>query len=206
MPKYKAGIIMLLLLLVGLPALLCAQNDEPPIENEWDDYKYEIFARGDQTFLISLGVIFPVLGFNYDGIMPQGISPPIGGTGSLSFNYYLNSKLYIGGEVAGMFLPTIGGNTLYMIPLGFKIGTQFILGRFEFPIAAVLGITWHTYLDMGYFGFYAKASVSALYRATSDWAFGITSSWYFFPEWTGKAKEDFYGNFLDLNLTARYQY
>jgi len=205
--RVKAGIYLLFLLLLGFPALLCAQNnDDPQVETDWDDYKYELFARGDQTFIISLGLVFPLFAFNNEGTIPQGIDPPVGGTGSLGFNYYLNSKLYIGGEIAGMFLSTIGGSTLYMIPLGFKIGTQLVLGRFEFPVSAVLGVTWHTYLDLGYFGFYAKASVCALFRATKDWAFGITSSYYFFPEWTGNPKEDAYGNFLDLNLTARYQY
>jgi len=198
-----------IVMLIMLNSVTYAQNriDDPPQNDEiWDDYKYEIYTRGDQTFMLSFGVVFPIVFFNYEGVVNHHISPPVGGTGALIFNYYLNSNLFLGGEISGMFLPTIGGSTLYIIPIGFRIGTQFIAGRFEFPIAAVIGINFHTYLDLGYFGAYFKANAAAFFRITNDWAFGLSTGWYFFPEWTKDPSQHVYGNILELNLTAKYQY
>jgi len=201
----RAGFYILLILLLGLPVMLCAQDDDSQ-DDLWDDFAYDAFVKGDRTFTISLGIVFPTVFVNQGEIKYHQIDPPVGGTGSLGINYFFNPRFFIGGEVAGMFLPTLGGNILYVIPLGFRVGTQFILGRFEFPINAVIGMVWRTYMDLGHYGFYLKASASALFRATNDWAFGLTSSWYYFPEWTSKKSEDVFGNIVDLTLIARYQF
>jgi hypothetical protein len=202
MQKAKAVILILLL---GLPVLLTAQ-DGPDIEVDWDDYRYDLYSQGDQVLMISVGVIFPTLFINNGNLINHKIEPPVGGVGSLAFHYFLRSRLFIGGEVGGFFCSTLAGNTLYIIPLGFRVGTLFLAGRFEFPLIGTIGVSWHNYLDFGYFGLYFKAGGSVFFRATNHWAFGLTSSWYLFPEWTDNAKFDVYGNFLDLTLSARYHF
>jgi hypothetical protein len=202
----KAGVILLILLL-GLPVLLVAQeNTDPSVETDWDDYIYDLYARGDQTFLISVGLITPTLFINNGKAVHHNIHPPMGGTGTIAFNYYFHARFFLGAELSGMFFPTMGGNVLFIIPLGLRAGTQFIVGRFEFPIAAAVGMSWHTYLDLSHYGLYLKAGGSALYRASAHWAFGVTSNWYWFPEWTGNSRENVFGNFLDFTLSARYQF
>ncbi|MCL2214195.1 MAG: hypothetical protein FWC06_03185 [Treponema sp.] len=200
----KAG-ILILILSISLPFLLAAQDgDDPSGEVDWDNIPYELFSRGDRTLIISLGVVLPTVFFNDGKIIEHQIDPPVGGTGSFVLNYFLIPKFTIGGEVGGMFLPTLAGNTLYMIYLGVKAGTQFVAGRFEFPLGLSAGMAWHTYLNTGYFGLYLRASGSAFYRATSNWAFGLTASWFFFPEWTNTTSKNVYGNFVDLTVSARY--
>jgi len=198
----KAGILILILLL-GLPFLLTAQDED---EIDWDSIPYELFSRGDRTLVISLGVTLPMIFFNDGKVIDHQIDPPVGGTGSFVLNYFLMPKFTIGGELGGMFLPTLADNTLYMIYLGFKAGTQFVAGRFEFPLALSAGMAWQTYLDLGYFGLYFKASASAFFRATASWGFGATASWYLFPEWTGNSNRNVYGNFADFTLSARYHF
>ena len=200
----KAGIIIIFTLLMGLPALLSAQEDDP-YDDFWDNYVYELFAPGDQVFMVSLGIATPTVFYGSSGRINHQISSA-GGTGTLVFNYYLSSKMFVGAEVSGMFLPTIGGSTLYTIPLGARVGTHFITGRFEFPVAVAAGVVWHTYLDFGNFSFFAKASASALYRVSGNWAFGVTASWYFFPQFTSFSQQNVFGNVMDINLTARYQF
>ena len=199
----KAG-VLILILIMGFPILLAAQ-DEPDVEPEWEEYSYDFYARGDQVFIVSLGVAFPTV-FVIDGNINNSGWKVVGGAGTLIFNYYLSPKFYLGAELSGMFVPTIGGNTAFIIPLGIRAGTQFTAGRFEFPLAGIFGVSLHTFLGEGYFGIFLKASASALFKATTQWAFGITTSWYFMPEWTGDSKTNVYGNFLDLMLTARYHF
>ena len=226
----KTGI--LIILLMWIPILLSAQ-DEPSEEIDWENYKYDVYAPGDQSLTISLGVVFPVLFVNNGNIIekktvekPDGGTVSylagyfvVGGTGSFAYNYYLTPHLYVGGEVGGMFVPTIAEHTLFTIYLGGRVGTQFIAWRFEFPISASLGMTWHTYLDNGHYSMYLKGSVGAFFRATPSWAFGLTTNWFFFPEWTYEntgtpdnvknvrtPHKDVYGNFIDLTISARYQF
>jgi len=202
----KAGVI-LLILLMGLPILLSAQDyNDPSVETDWDDYKYELYAAGDQTFIVTLGVAFPAAFLNQGDTISHQISPPIGGSGSLIYNYYFSSRFFAGIEVSGIFLPTLGGNTLFLIPVGIRVGTQFITGRFEFPIAATVGVSWHRYLNFGHVGIYMKASASAFYRVTSSWAYGVTASWYVLPQWTGNKRENVIGNVATFTLSARYHF
>jgi hypothetical protein len=198
----KAGVI-LLLLLTFLPFLLAAQEDDDP---EWDYYYDEVYSRGDQTFIISLGTIFPTFFMNNGQKIAHKFSPPIGGTGSLSYHYYFNPNIFIGAEVGGMFVPTLGGNTLFLIPVGIKGGYQFNYRKFEFPLSVTLGVSWHRYLSMGYFGLYVKGGGAAFYRVSNAWSFGINANWFWLPEWTGKKRENVHGNMIDLTLCARYHF
>jgi hypothetical protein len=198
----KAG-VLLLLLLTCLPFLLAAQEDEEP---EWDYYYDDIHSRGDQTFIISLGTIFPTIFMNNGQKIEHKFSPPVGGIGFLSYQYYFKTNIFVGGEVSFMFAPTLGGNTLFIIPLGVKGGYQFNYRKFEFPISLSVGVSWHRYLSMLYFGPYLKAGGAAFYRFSNSWSFGINSNWLFFPEWTGKKSENVYGNMLELTLCARYHF
>ena len=208
--RTKASLILLLLC---LPVMLFAQEDsDPEIEPDWDIYDMNMYSLGDKTFNISLGVVFP-LAFTSNGeAIEHNFTPPVGGTGSLSYNFFLDSHFFVGGEVSGIFLPTLAENTAYIIPLGVKAGYQLYLWRFEFPLSITLGVSWHRYLDSTNFSFYMKGGGSIYYRFNSEWSFGLNVNWCFLPEWTkdenGKwtPEKDIYGNILELSLSARYHF
>ena len=214
MHKSRVNIIFVifLFLLMGFPNLLAAQNnDDPSVETDWDDYFYDLYVKGDQTFIISLGTVFPVLFIKWyndpgERIIDMNFTPPVGGTGSLTYNYYFGPKFFIGGEVAGMFIHTLGENSLFIVPLGLRVGTQYIYRRFEFPLSLSVGMTWHTYLIYGYYGLYVKAGGSAYFRATNDWSFGLTTNLGWFPEWTDDKKNNVDGSFVDILFSARYHF
>jgi hypothetical protein len=203
---YKAAAFFLTLLLC-FPILVFAQNvNEPDIEFEWDDFPVELYVRGDQTFLISLGVVLPTIFLNNGTPLDHQITPPVGGMGSLAYNYYLNSMFFLGGEVGISFLPTLAGNTVFLIPLGLRGGTQFIFGRFEFPITLAFGMSWHNYLNFVYYGMYAKLGGAAYFRVTNDWSFGISANWGWFPQWTSNPSQNVDANIMDISLSARYHF
>jgi len=193
------------ILFLGMTVLLTAQ-ETPDIEVDWDDYSMDLYTRGDQTFTISLGVVFPTLFFFKDENMNHQITPPVGGTGSLAYYYYFNSFFFTGFEVGIMVLPTLANNALYIIPLGARAGTQFIKGRFEFPVYMSFGMAWQNYLNLGYYGIYARAGGGAFFRPIADWSFGLSTSWSWFPQWTNEPSKNVAGNFVDLTLSARYHF
>ena len=202
----KAG-VFLLLLLMGLPILLAAQEDDDPSGgSEWDYYYDYLFTRGDQTFIISLGTVFPTVFFNDGNRIDHNLTPPVGGTGSLAYNYYITQKIFIGAEIGGMFIHTLGSNTLFTIPLGLRGGYQFNIWRFEFPLTGVVGMVWHRYLNEGYYGLYLKAGGAAFFRAHYNWSFGLSTNWFWFPQWTDDPSQNVYGNMIDLTLSARYHF
>jgi len=196
-----------LILFLGLFVPLFAQEDsDPAIEPDWDNYTNELYAKGDQTFSFSLGVGFPIAFINKGEVIDHKITPPIGGTGALSYIYYLNSRLFTGGELSLLFLPTVAENTVFITSLGARVGTQFILGKFEFPISLALGATLQTYLDFGYFGFYMKGGGCVYFRATHEWSFGLASNFCWYPQWTNEPAKNIDGLFVDLSIIARYHF
>ena len=203
------AILAIILILTGFPVMLAAQEsgDDPAVEPDWDVYSTDLYVAGDQTFIISLGTVFPALFYNNKGdSQNMQFTPPVGGTGTLIYNYYLHSKFFLGGEISGLFINTIVGKTLFIVPLGVRAGTQFLLGRFEFPVTLSLGMTWHTYINKAYYGFFAKAGAAAYFRATSEWSFGITAEWSWYPEWTDKASHNVDGHFVNTMISARYHF
>jgi len=201
---HKAGAFFLMLLL-SFP-LLYAQENEPPSGGDWDFYAPDSYTRGDQTFVISFGAIFPTVFFNNGEVLNNNFSPPVGGAGSLSYNYFFTPKIFLGGELGGLFMPTLGNNKLYAILLGAKTGYQFYFWRLEFPLNITFGMTWHSYLNLKYYGFYMKGGGAVYYRFNSEWSFGISANWNWFPQWTSEPKKNVDGNMVDLLLSARYHF
>ncbi|MDR0444092.1 MAG: hypothetical protein LBH44_11880 [Treponema sp.] len=201
----KAGAFLLFLLLVT--SILLYAQEEAPDEDPWYDddfdiYSPDLYLPGDQAFIISLGTVFPAF-------FVDKFDPPVGGTGSLSYSYFFNAHFNVGGEVGGLFIPTLGRNTLFIIPLGIKAGYQFIFKRIEFPLNITLGMSWHRYLNLAYYGLYMKGGGGAYFRYNADWSFGFTSNLCWFPEWTDDNKDvykDVHGIMVDFMLSVRYHF
>jgi hypothetical protein len=200
-------------------SIIFAQDYSEDDDDYWDDdpwadqddgefsvYQTDLPSIGDQTFNISLGTVFPAVFINNGSTIDHNFSPPVGGTGSLSYNFFLGPHLNIGAEIGGLFISTIGLNTAFFIPLGANIAYQFVFKRFEFPVGLGLGMIWHRYLDLAYYGFYMKATGSAYFRFNEDWSFGLTTGWSWYPEWTDESSKDVHGNFVNLMLSARYHF
>ena len=178
--------------------------ESPPIDSEWIDYETSVYSRGDKTFNITLGLIIPTYfaGKEIDG---GQIGLSLGGTGSLSFNYFLSSHFFLGAELSGMFSSTRGSNMLFMVPFGLRLGYQFVYRRFEFPLTLMIGAAPQKKLEEGYFGLVLKPGASAFWRFNPDWSFGLNTIWWFAPQWP-KNGYNAYGNFLEVTLTARYHF
>jgi hypothetical protein len=183
-------------------------DEESPIEPDWDIYAPDLYSRGDQVFVISLGVIFPTVFFGKSGVITHNVNV-VGGAGSLGYNYFFGSHVFAGVEVGGMFAGTVAAQMnqmLYIIPVVFRGGYQFIFRRFEFPLSFAVGFASQRYLEEGHFGLILKPEASAYFRFSPDWSFGLNGAWWWVPQWTDDSSKKIYGNFFELTLSARYHF
>jgi hypothetical protein len=209
MEKTRAGVLLLMFCLAFslMPAAAQEGGDEEqePIPSDWSNFMPNLYARGDQTFNISLGLTFPVLFIGASGEkLPNNIS--LGGTLSLSYNYFITSGFFVGGELGLMFAGTVGSNMLFIVPFGVRAGYQVVLSRFEFPVSLTIGGAPETYLETNYFGLWMKPEVSVFFRFSPDWSFGINGAWWWLPQWTAEPSKDANGHFVELTLSARYHF
>jgi hypothetical protein len=216
----KIGLFLLLLGLCwfsGQGTSLYAQEDDEdenegyPLDTDWDGYISDLYSIGDQTFTISLGVSFPVVSLNNGKKIESHINPPVGGSGYLAYTYFLGAHVFLGLEIGVQFYYTLGENTVFIIPIGLRSGWQFLIGRFEIPLHATVGVAPQRYLDNSYVGLFLKAGVSVYFRFSPSWSFGIANEWSWCPQWPkedGKRvpHKDIDAFFTSVTLAARYHF
>jgi hypothetical protein len=202
--------------LVICPAFLTAQEEDYPEDDypeeeapgDWIGFISDLYSRGDQTFNISLGVLIPTVFTDGDGDIlfsgPTNIL--VGGTGSIGYNYFLNSNVFVGAELQGMFAKTMSEHMFFMVPITARIGYQFVVSRFEFPLALGLGIAPTRYQEGGYVGFFMKPAASVFFRFNPDWSFGLNTEWWWSPQWPSDPAKHAYGNFMEITISARYHF
>ncbi|MDR0377253.1 MAG: hypothetical protein LBH70_05615 [Spirochaetaceae bacterium] len=189
-----------------LPAQEDGNEQEIPIESDWTGSLPAAYARGDMMFTMSGGVLFPVLFL--DGstspAKPYDSKIKLGGVGTLGFNFFLTSDIFLGVEINGGFSDSVN-NILVQFPFGLRAGYQFIFRRIEVPLSVVLGMSYQSYLTKSYFGLFLKPEAGMYWRMNQAWSFGLNVGWWWVPQWPDLGPEyNRYGNFLDLTLSARY--
>ena len=195
-------ILFLIFLGLNLPAQEEEDPDDAPPDSEWVDIASAPYSSGDRNFVVSLGVLFPIY---FSGIENNRHGLSFGGLGTLTFNYFINSNIFLGAELSGTFSGTRGGNMLYIIPFGIRAGYQFWYRRFEFPVSLMIGAAPQRYLEKGYFGPIFKPGASVFWRYNPDWSFGLNAAWWLVPQWPKNGNNSI-GNFLELTLSARYHF
>jgi len=207
MRKTRAAASAIALLLTLAAAGLHAQEWD-----EWDFGAVPTYARGDQTFNISLGVSLPTVFLDADGNrMNHNFRPAVGGTGSIAYTFFLGANFFVGGELGVSFYHTLAGNTLFIVPVGITGGWQFLLGRFEFPQSLTIGVAPQTYLDFNYLGFFARVRTAAFFRFNPEWSFGLNADWSWLPQTpnehgTRRGDMDVHGNVFGITISARYHF
>ena len=186
------------------------------IDSDWSGSRLSLYTKGDQIFCISAGMLIPLFFTNNGGKVISGYGEgqddmhvKLGGTGSLSYVRFLTSRVFLGGEIQASFAGTLAEKLLFFVPIGVKAGYQFLLGRFEFPLSAMVGMATHMYSVSGdpkYWGLFVRPQASAFFRFSNDWSFGLNVGWWWAPEWTKEAKRNVDGHFLDIMLAARYHF
>jgi hypothetical protein len=189
-------------------------NSDLPIQSNWLGEEYSLYSSGDKIFSITLGILFPLFftDSNYNTI-PNKLSA-VGGTGALSYFYFINPHIFFGGELQGAFSQTIGENFLFLVPMNLRAGYQFLWKRFEFPVSLGIGGITHSYRERNLYGFFMKGEGSAFFRLNADWSFGMNVAFWWTPEWGTQNPDtkvktpeyNAYGHFFELTASARYHF
>lgn len=163
-----------------------------------DDYVYKQNDEGDQFFKLNLGAFFPL---NFGDKLYVGIDASIG------YYRFINSWCAIGGDVSVTDNISIGQKILVTVPVTFGAMFQPTIGKFEFPITLTAGIGVETWQNQTYFpSFAAKGTIGAYYRLAEGWSFGISSSFFWIPQWYADSSKNFDGLFLNADIGARYHF
>jgi hypothetical protein len=104
-----------------------------------------------------------------------------------------------------MFAPTKGENVLFIVPMGARVGYQFVLGHFEIPLAFTIGFAPEKYMEKNYGGLFMKPAASLFWRFNPDWSFGLNAGWWLVPQWPENGR-DVFGHFPEVSLAARYHF
>lgn len=214
MTKQKTGILFFLFIFVSSLVFLGAQEenpgeneegDVPSIESDWSIFDTPSYESGDRMFGIGLGLLFPAV-FTDGNNKTINNKINLGGTGILSFDYFLLPNIAVGGEVNFGFTPTISENMLYLVPFGLRFTYQLVFHPIEIPITLAVGMAPHVYTDENYLGFYLKPSLGVFWRFNADWSFGLQGTWWWLPEWSSNPSKSVNGNFATLTISARHHF
>lgn len=209
-------VLVLLCLFFSVSVFAQEDGEDAPLETDWSGYLPSLYSRGDQIFNMHLGLGFPLFYADSEkGVLSTKMN--LGGMAALSYSYFLNSHWFLGGELSGAFFSTEGKNNYFIVPMGFKAGYQFIFRRLEFPVSLLVGFAPQQRLGGSYFGLFAKPTVSAFFRFNPDWSFGINTSFWWVPQWTGvrdepdvaaphSGKISIHGFFLEASIGVRYHF
>ena len=212
----KKYILIAASLLMLTQGFLSAQEGPPQDVPSVPQFRTNSRSLGDKSFAITAGLYLPLFtvlfhdwpsGEHDAGVYPPKLSP--GGTGALTFSFYLSPNLKLGIQLAGAFSADINRNFLYVVPVTIKGSWEFHPGpRFSIPIHLAAGISMNTWKTDNFrvdmilrpgFGFYFDWSL--------EWSFGIDFTYWFIPQTSlEKPHERSIGNFMDISLTAEYHF
>jgi hypothetical protein len=202
---------VILLMILGLSPLAAQEEweDEPgegevPIEEDWTGFVPSLYSLGDQTFNISLGIAVPSFFVSDGNYLARNMT--LGGTGALSYDFYLGAHLFAGFEVQGMFAGTTGKHMIYMIPINLRIGYQFVIKRFEVPLSLGLGLVPQKFLGFDNLSFFMKPRAAVFFRFNPDWSFGLNTAWWWVPQSSKDPPNTVHGHFFEATLAARYHF
>ena len=197
------------ILLTSLLILACpvfAQNSSDPDYSDSDSLGYQLNVQGDQYLKLGLGPGFPL---NFGNIFENGQSQLVtGGNGVLGYHFFLLDNFAVGVDATFGFNVTVGSHVFNYIPIVAKATYVPTFRKFEFPITLGIGFAWHTYIGKTYWpGLVIEPEIAVLYRISSSWGIGGEVSYLWMPEFDyEEPSKNVYGQFLNVNVTARYYF
>ncbi|HWR11568.1 MAG TPA: hypothetical protein VN445_07095 [Rectinemataceae bacterium] len=199
--KRKIAVIGLLLLLVSLPVFA---QEEPLI----DDYFGGLHKKGSQIISLSTGAGIPLFILPADALATETSPLGVGASFSLGYQYFIANRLTIGGSLCGAFNSTVGGRTLFVAPVSFKLGYWWGKEPMEYTVSADVGASVLRLSGDGTISPFAKLGGGAYTQISEAWSLGGQVYWWLIPELHFGANSDLtrYANFLEISVGAVYHF
>lgn len=195
--KQVAAVLALLALCAGM---VWAQDTTDPFAANR--------KKGSQSIEISAGGFLPlfVLDNNFAMIPTPNMNP--GAAFSVLYRYMLGKNVGIGGSIAGSFVTTIGGRTLFLAPV--CVTTSWIFGTdpMVFDVSAEIGMNIMRLSGNGLISPIAKLGGGVSRYISESWSIGGKLLWWFVPELHlgSYTNLNSYANFLEFSIGARYHF
>jgi len=199
----KRLITTIVLAFAGL-SLAFAQTAGTPAKPE-SNFQYEPIRKGDQFIRMGLGPSISLFNLTPDGIETD-TKMKMGGTGTVGYSRFINTKVALGGEIAFSFNPTLGENLYFYLPLTFKATYAFVFNRIHVPVSLATGFAFQTYNSTSYFGPILKPEAGAYFQYSPDWSFGVSLGWNIIPQWYKDGANNRTGNILESVIGVRYHF
>ena len=187
----------LIIIILTFTTVLCAQDWDDELDED-EVFVYSTNGAGDQFLKINLGAIFPL---NFKGQLKTG------GMASIGYFRFLSETFAVGGELSATYSISIGQKVLVMLPFTFGVMFQPYIGKFEFPMFAQVGIANQTWQNMEIFPtLTTKLSAGAYYRLTDSVSLGLSTDFFWIPQWFKDSSKNFNGLFQTAEIGLRYHF
>jgi hypothetical protein len=211
LPKKLNLVLLVALLFLYLSAgLAFAQDEESPEEPA--EQPFTVYTLGQQTLSISAGLFIPLFFQSFDWEYAK-TNLKLGAAGSLQWGIHLSNNWMTGIEVGGMISKDINDQPFFMLPITAK-GTYIIhFFPFEFPIFVGTGLNFvklgnkKVGLDALNLTWIIKPGFSTIWKYNVNWGFGLNVVYWWVPQfWSDDSDKGRMGNFLEITLTAQYNF
>jgi hypothetical protein len=162
------------------------------------------FLPGAQSIGITAGLHIPLFLAPVTGGGVKNID--LGGSFSFAYQYFVARGWALGGKIAASFNSTIGGSSLFSLPLGFTASYWWSKLPFDFTLGGEAGAYLMRENGKGMFGPFAKAGGAVYWRISPSWGVGLQTNLWFMPEihYGDYASLSQYGGFVETSLAAVY--
>jgi|GEM_PF-268507 len=153
------------------------------------------FLPGEQLLGVSAGLQIPWF------ILPKtgegAANLKLGGNFGFQYQYFLSPGFSVGGDLAASYNATIGGLSLFILPLCASASYWWTKLPFEFTVFGEAGVYMMRENHEGIIDPMAKAGVGAYWRLSSGWSVGLKPTFWLIPE-------IHYGNYKSLTQTGGF--
>lgn len=164
--------------------------------------------KGDQSISIMAGGFIPLFVLDATGspIATPNMSP--GAAFGMQYRYMTSKNIGFGASIAGSFVTTIGGGTLFLAPIGAFAAWVSGSDPLELEISTELGMNIIRLYGNGIISPYAKLGALLSRYISSSWSLGVKANWWFVPEVHLGAYSalNSYANFMEISVAAVYHF
>jgi hypothetical protein len=210
-----AGIALAALLLLPLSTFAADKPDAAPGDGSVSapgtgdaaaplETQVNPFLPGEQTIGLSAGLHIPAFLLPVTGGGVGNLS--LGASFSFSYQYFVATGFGLGGNIAGSFNGTVGGQSVFVAPLGVTASYWWTKLPFEFSVLGEAGAYLMRYDGHGIIDPFAKVGGGAYWRATTSWSLGLQAYLWFVPEihYGSSSGLSQYSGFVETSIAAVY--
>jgi hypothetical protein len=204
LPKKPIIVLLAALLFFYLSAGPVFAQEAPPEEPV--EEPFIVYSLGQQTLSISAGLFVPLFLQSFDWEYAK-TNLKLGAAGSLQWGIHLSNNWMTGLEVGGVLSKDINDASFFMLPITAKVGYIIHFFPFEFPIFVGTGLNIVKLVDVLNLTWIIKPGFSSIWKYNINWGFGLNAVYWWVPQfWSDDRNKGRMGNFLELTLTAQYNF